>query len=98
MIFLAGLTIIGVILLWMFGAGMARFIGIVLILDGVGGMAIRNSVTENPRFPIEAVVGLGLWLLGHWLFAAKDGLWRSRLGQRVWRLPGLSWMSPVRHG
>lgn len=33
---LQGLVIVGAILLWTFGAGMVRFTGIVLIIDGVG--------------------------------------------------------------
>ncbi|GAA4685084.1 hypothetical protein [Gordonia humi] len=84
------------IALWTFGSGIGRVIGLVLILDGVGGMAIHNSVTATPRFPIEAAIGLGLWLAGHWIFAAKHGQYRSRVAQRVWRLPVLGWVAPIR--
>lgn len=91
---LAGVAVV-VMLVWIFGSGIARFVGIVLLIDGLGGIAIRNGF-DNPRFAIEAAIGLGLWLFGHWLFAAKYGQYRSRLAQRVWRLPVLGWAAPVR--
>jgi hypothetical protein len=90
---LAGVAVVG-ILVWIFGAGIFRFVGIVLVIDGLGGIALGHM--DNPRFAIELAVGLGLWLAGTWLFAAKHGLWSSRLARRVWTLPVLGVLSPIR--
>ena len=44
----------------------------------------------------EAAAGIGLWMFGHWLFALKHGMWRTRLARAAWRVPVWAWASPVR--
>lgn len=82
------------IAVWLFGDKLARLVGIVLVLDGVGGIAVHGNF-ENPRFAWEAGIGLALWMVGHWLFAAKFGMWRSRMGRVAWRAPVLRVLRPI---
>lgn len=90
---LAGAAVV-VMVAWLFGDGPARFVGIVLMVDGLGGIAIHGSLADS-RFGWEAAGGFALWLIGHWLFAAKFGVWRSRVGRAVWGIPVLRWLSPA---
>lgn len=91
----ATLAVVG-ILLWTFGSGLLRIGGLVLIIDGLGGIVIRGGSLDNHRFPIEVGVGVLAWLAGHWLFAAKHGVWRTRAARGVWSLPVVRWLAPVR--
>lgn len=91
---LAGLVVLAIVV-WIFGSGVARFVGLVLLINGLGGIWLRGGL-ENPRHGWFVVAGLGLWLFGHWLFAAKRGAWRSRVARAVWRVPIIAWTSPVR--
>lgn len=96
LVMLAAAGAVVLILVWLFGSGLARFAGIVLVIDGLGGLVIHAGSFDNPRYAIEAAAGIGLWMFGHWLFALKHGMWRTRLGRAAWRVPVWSWASPVR--
>ena len=95
LVFIATGVLLVAILLWGIGSGLARLVGIILFIDGIGGMFIRGGDLANTRFPIEAGIGLALWLAGHWLYALKHRLWRSHLALVVWRLPILSLLAPI---
>ncbi len=92
----AAATVVVVMLVWLFGSGLARFAGIVLVIDGLGGLVIHAGSFDNPRYAIEAAAGVGLWMFGHWLFALKHGVWRTRAARAAWRVPVWSWASPIR--
>ncbi|AWK76974.1 hypothetical protein CBI38_36825 (plasmid) [Rhodococcus oxybenzonivorans] len=77
---------------WVFGSGLARFAGAVLILVSLLRLATH---TADPRaFPTLAA-GMGLWLAGHWLWAIKHKLWRSQLALNIYSLPGLHHLAPI---
>ncbi len=92
---LAGAVLV-VVVVWLFGSWPARVVGMLLVIDGLGGLVVHGGSLGNPRFVWEVIGGVGLWLFGHWLFAAKHGLWRSRVSRALWRLPVMRWTSPVR--
>ena len=57
---LAAAGAVVLILVWLFGSGLARFAGIVLVIDGLGGLVIHAGSFDNPRYAIEAAAGIGL--------------------------------------
>lgn len=90
----AGLLLVAIVL-WGIGSGLARLVGIILLIDGLGGIALHAGDIAGTRYLTEAAVGLGLWLAGHWLYAVKHRLWRTHLAMTVWRLPVLSHLAPI---
>ncbi|MGC5247616.1 hypothetical protein ACPXB3_11900 [Gordonia sp. DT219] len=94
LVFLLAAAVLVLILLWAFGSIVGRVAGVLLVLDGLGGFVVHGA-TPGWRYVIELGAGIGLWMFGHWLFAAKHGAWRSRLGRMVWRSPLLAWMAPA---
>lgn len=46
---------------------------------------------------VLVAAGLILWLAGHWAVAARDGLWRSPVALRFWRLVAGGQLDPT-HG
>ena len=88
---LAGIALV-VLLVWMFGSGLARFAGFLLALSGLIRVA-GDNVTSAAVWSI--VSGVGLWLVGHWLWAVKHKLWRTRLALSVFSLPALHFLAPI---
>lgn len=71
----------------------ARRVGGLLAVLGVLGM-IQHRSWAPPTF----VVGAGLWLVGHWSFAARnDARYRSRLARAVFDSTVLRWTLPQYH-
>lgn len=95
LLFVDGLALLALVLVWAFGSVIARVVGVVMVLDGVGGFVVHGTAAVHDRYLIELGVGVGLWLFGHWLYALKHGVWRSRLGRAVWRLPVLALIAPA---
>lgn len=94
-IFVAAALAVAAMLLWGIGSTVARVVGIILLIDGLGGIALHSSALAGTHYVTEAAIGLGLWLAGHWLYALKHRLWRSHLAMVTWRLPGLSLLAPI---
>lgn len=51
----------------------------------------------RPSSSVLIVAGLIVWLAGHWAVAARDGLWRSVVALRFWRLVAGGQLDPT-HG
>ncbi|MCZ4553656.1 hypothetical protein [Gordonia rubripertincta] len=94
-IVVAAALAVAAMLLWGIGSTIARVAGIILLIDGLGGIALHANALAGTHYVTEAVIGLGLWLTGHWLYALKHRLWRSHLAMVTWRLPVLTWLAPI---
>ena len=88
---LAGLVII-VLAAWMFGSGLARLSGGLLIIIGLLRVASDHA---SPRMWTFVAAGAGLWLFGHWLWAFKHKLWRTRIALSLFSLPLLDGLAPI---
>lgn len=80
---LAGLLLAGV-LFWALGGFVLRVAGLVIALAGVAAMAAGGGLVM-----LWAVLPAALmWLIGHWLFAARHGYIKSTLADMAFeRLP-----------
>jgi hypothetical protein len=88
---LAGLVVV-VIAAWLFGSGLARFAGGLLV---VIGLLRISSDHASPRMWAFVGVGVALWLFGHWLWALKHKLWRTQFALSVFSLPVLDAIAPI---
>ncbi len=77
---------------WVFGSGIARAAGGLLAIIALVRIAAGH---ESPRMWMFLAVGAGLWLFGHWLWAAKHKLWRSRLALSIFSTPLLDRLAPI---
>ncbi|WP_139812450.1 hypothetical protein [Prescottella equi] len=87
----AGLVVV-VIAAWLFGSGLARFAGGLLVIIGLLRISSDHA---SPRMWAFVGSGLVLWLFGHWLWAFKHKLWRSQLALSVFSLPMLDTLAPI---
>lgn len=94
LLMLAGIVVLAGILTWGMGSVILRVVGILAVIDGVGGVVIRAGIVTHWN-GLEIVAGLAMWMAGHWLYAAKYGAWRSIAGRAPWKLPVLSVLAPV---
>lgn len=81
--------------LWKWGAGLARGLGVFLILSNLSRLALVVFVpwVLKPALTWLAI-GVGLWLVGHWVHIVRHGYARSPLALRVFALPGLRALVP----
>lgn len=86
-----------VLLAWACGSIVARVLGGLIVFDSLLGM---STAFLAPALLLPSlmwlVVGAGLWLVGHRIYLAKYGRWRTDLAARSWNLPGLRTMLPPR--
>ncbi|MCD7053127.1 hypothetical protein LRS58_20635 [Rhodococcus sp. BH2-1] len=88
---LAGLAILA-IAAWLFGSVLARVGGALLVIIGLLRIASDHASSRMWAF---VGIGVGLWLFGHWLWALKHKLWRSRIALSVFSLPVLDMLAPI---
>jgi len=88
---LAGPVIV-VITAWVFGPGLARFAGVLLVIIRLFRIATDHA---SPQMWAFVGGGLALWLFGHWLWALKHKLWCSPLALSVFSLPVLDTLAPI---
>ena len=74
-----GVAILGAIGIWLFGGLLARWTGTLLIVAGSVGLA---STGDANGF-LLATLGAALWLVGHLLYRARRGIWKSAPAERV---------------
>lgn len=92
---LGAVVLLGLVLrAW--GAGLARGLGLALILCNLYRMSLAVLM---PWVLGSAVlwlaVGVGLWLVGHWVHIVRYGRARSPLAFRAFALPGLRALIPA---
>jgi hypothetical protein len=81
MISAIGIAVLAVIGIWLFGGLLARWSGALLVVVGSAGLATTGDANG---FPLVAL-GAALWLVGHLLYRARRGIWKSALAERVWQ-------------
>lgn len=94
LVFIAAGVALAAMLIWGIGGVLLRIVGILAVIDGLGGIFIRAGIVTHWN-GLEVVVGLAMWMAGHWLYAAKHKTWRSTVGRAPWKLPVLSLLAPV---
>lgn len=75
-----------------FGSVLLRFFGVAsMIVPTVSLLVEANLDTADIGsylvFVPMAFIGLGLWVLGHRIYRAQHGWWRSPVAARLWSLP-----------
>ncbi|WP_327138931.1 hypothetical protein [Nocardia sp. NBC_01327] len=88
LIWLAAVAVLAAMLLWWVFPILARIAGFFLIIDSL----LAIIFTPAHAIPCKLswlVLGLLIWLAGHWTSAFKHGIWDSRLALRIFALPGL---------
>lgn len=83
-----------VIAVWAVGSIVLRVVGVIALLDGLGGIIFRGGVLTHFSY-VELAVGVVCWIAGHWLFAMKYKAWRSSIGRAPFKLPVLSALAPI---
>lgn len=83
---------IAAILLWVFGSALGRVVG--------GGIAfyaliqLANSGNSVASYRLLAI-GAAVWIAGHWLFAFKHRVWRSRFALLIFSQPIAHRFAPI---
>jgi|GEM_PF-2761040 len=94
------LAVVGllVLLAWLVGSVLARAVGALLVIDSL--LSLVTGIVAPGRLLgglAALAVGLPLWLLGHRLYLAKHGRYRSHLAARVFALPMLRPLAVPQH-
>lgn len=92
MLWIAAVAVLGLLFFWSSFSLLARFLGAFLVIDTLLTFALGFG---NPERLFWIGVGVLLWVAGHWFWAFKHGLWRTRLAMRAFRLPLLRDLSPI---
>ncbi|ATL67407.1 hypothetical protein [Nocardia terpenica] len=88
----AAVAMLLLIVWWAFPT-LARILGFLIALD---------SVLSIVLFPAQALphrlwwllLGIAVWLAGHWAWAFRHGFWASRIALRIFELPGIRHLIP----
>lgn len=92
------LTVIGIAILavggfWIFGGVVLRVVGAVFAFAGVVGLV----TLANPTALFMVVLGLVMWLAGHWHFALRHHEYKSPLARRIFLQVLPPRYDPTRH-
>ncbi|MFI1919305.1 hypothetical protein [Nocardia sp. NPDC020380] len=93
LIWLAAIAILLMMLLYCVFPLLARLIGFFIIFDSLLAIVLIPARAIPGRLS-ELALGFLIWLIGHWAWAFKHGVWDSRLALRVFSLPGLRRLIP----
>jgi hypothetical protein len=77
------LFLVGGLLVWKLGSVVLRMLGGTFFLLGLLNFALKGGSTSKNTDLLFVLAGMLLWLAGHWLFAFRHHVYRSRLAQRV---------------
>lgn len=93
-----GIAVIAVVGFWIVGGVLLRAGGLIIALLGVLDLAIYG----NPTGIIPLLIGILLWLIGHWHYALRHHEYKGPLAGRIFyqllprRLdPTRNWTTPV---
>ncbi|MFI6368836.1 hypothetical protein ACIBG0_39665 [Nocardia sp. NPDC050630] len=90
---LAALALV-VLVLGAFFPVLARWGGFLIALDSL--LALVFELGHGPLISLMwLIIGVALWLFGHWIEAYRTGYWRSWLAGQTFRLPGLRALRPA---
>jgi hypothetical protein len=76
---LAAYAVLAALIAWCLGGALLRLGGGLL---GIGGLLLTAS-TGSARMALAALIGVLLWLAGHWLWALRHHYYRSPLARRI---------------
>lgn len=91
------LVALAVLIGWAVGSIVTRVLGGLLILDSL--LSLSTAWLSPARLLpglLWLAVGMAVWLLGHRIFLAKYGRWRSPTAARAFSAPGLRMLVPAR--
>ncbi len=74
-----GIAVLAIGGFWLFGGVVLRVGGVVFVLVGL----ISLVTLANPAALLMVVIGLVMWLAGHWHFALRHHEYKSPLAQRI---------------
>lgn len=91
------LVALAVLLGWACGSLVARMVGMLLMFDSLLNL---STAWLNPARVVPGllwlVLGSAVWMLGHRIYLAKYGRWRSIAAARMFSTPGLRVLIPIR--
>lgn len=93
LIWLAAVAILAAMLLWWVFPFLARLVGFFIIVNSLLAIVLTPARAIPAQLPWLAL-GVLIWLVGHWAWAFKHGIWDSRVALRVFSLPGLRRVIP----
>lgn len=88
-----GVAALAVVGFWLFGGVVLRVAGIVFVFAGL----ITLITQANPVALFMVVIGLAMWLAGHWHFALRHHEYKSPLAQRIFLQVLPPRYDPTRH-
>lgn len=88
-----GIAILAIVGFWLFGGVVLRVAGIVFVFAGV----VSLVTLANPVALLMVVIGLVMWLAGHWHFALRHHEYKSPLAQRIFLQVLPPRYDPTRH-
>lgn len=74
-----GIAILAIVGFWLFGGVVLRVAGIVFVFAGL----LTLVTLADPVALLMVVIGLVMWLAGHWHFALRHHEYKSPLAQRI---------------
>lgn len=88
----AALIAIAALLIWAFGSTVTRFIGAIIIFEGLLRIGFAGAGALSVAI---LTTGIAAWVLGHWIWAYKHKTWRTRLALNAFSLPALHHLAPI---
>lgn len=92
---LLALIVVGAAVTWFIGSFALRAFGLLLVVAGIVNLAIDSDLGLAGSL-LAVVVGVVLWLAGHWLFAFKHHVFASALARRMFEGVLPSALNPTR--
>lgn len=90
------LLIVSAVIAWCFGSIALRAFGSLLIVLGLLNLGLGTDIGLLASL-LVILVGYGLWLTGHWLFAVKHHVFISALARRVFETVLPAALNPTRN-
>lgn len=90
---------VAALMAWLIGPTVARAFGVFLAILGLFGMVdfgLRDRLGTAAISFAFLLVGLGLWLAGHWMLAYKHHGWFSPIARRLFTQTPLRRINPTR--
>jgi apolipoprotein N-acyltransferase len=88
-----GIAILAIVGFWLFGGVVLRVAGIVFVFAGLFSLV----TLANPAALLMVVIGLAMWLAGHWHFALRHHEYKSPLARRIFLQVLPPRYDPTRH-
>lgn len=88
-----GIAILAIVGFWLFGGVVLRVAGIVFVFAGLFSLV----TLADPVALLMVVIGLVMWLAGHWHFALRHHEYKSPLAQRIFLQVLPPRYDPTRH-